>query len=73
MANLAEFIQTEDSNMYSNEQSFEGDRHLAVMGTTPGLLARREQDQDLSLTSMPISNGGDSLQVIHDDVRGSVL
>jgi KUP system potassium uptake protein len=68
IANLAEFIQTEEAES-SNEQSFEGDRHLAVMGTTPGLLvgsnhsARRvgSEEQD-SIKSVAHSNNGSSLQ-----------
>lgn len=66
IANLAEFIQTEDAES-SNEQSFEGDRHLAVMGTTPGLLvncsSRRGEEQE-SVKSIAISNNGNSMQVI---------
>lgn len=69
IANLAEFIRTEDAES-SNEQSFEGDRHLAVMGTTPGLLvgsnrsARRvgSEDQD-SIKSVTHTNNESSLQV----------
>lgn len=50
VANLAEFIQTEEA-ISSNEQSFEGDRNLAVLGTTPGLFvnnlsSRRNQNQE---------------------------
>lgn len=69
VANLAEFIQTEDA-MSCNELSFEGDLHLTVMGTTPGLLGnnsfstgRTEQEYQESVKSTPISNGGDSVQV----------
>ena len=66
VANLAEFIQNEEA-ISSNEQSYEGDGNLAVMGTTPGLLvnnlsSRRDQNQE----SVKSSNGGDSLQVIDD-------
>ncbi|KAG0564562.1 hypothetical protein KC19_8G120900 [Ceratodon purpureus] len=62
VANLAEFIQNEEA-ISSNEQSYEGDGNLAVMGTTPGLLvnnlsSRRDQNQE----SVKSSNGGDSLQ-----------
>lgn len=68
IANLAEFIQTEGDES-SNDQSFEGDRHLAVMGTTPGLLlvnrnsARRAGEDQDSIKSIALSNNGNSIQV----------
>lgn len=63
IANLAEFIQREEATS-SNEHSFEGDRHLAVMGTTPGLLFNSLSDRrEESIKSSVISNNGDSLQL----------
>jgi len=76
VANLAEFIQSEETVMEvsqeldpfsSNELSYEG--HLSVMGTTPSLLRRQasvtmEEEED-SIRSMIMSDGGDRLQVTH--------
>lgn len=68
VANLAEFIQTEEA-ISSNEESFEG--HMTVMGTTLGLLLNPPRKDDIQLprmseescTSIVMSNSGDSLQV----------
>lgn len=67
VANLAEFIQTEEA-ISSNEESFEG--HMTVMGTTLGLLLNPPRKDDIQLprmseescTSIVMSNSGDSLQ-----------
>jgi len=76
IANLAEFIRTEEAES-SNDQSFEGDRHLAVMGTTPGLLLVNRgfatgagDDQD-STKSIALSNNGNSVQVVYTFINDS--
>lgn len=71
IANLAEFIQNEESMssqelepFTSNELSYEG--HLAVMGTTPSLLRRNASfvtEEEDSIRSMAMSDGGDRVQV----------
>ncbi|KAG0556711.1 hypothetical protein M758_11G071500 [Ceratodon purpureus] len=63
IANLAEFIQTEETSFNDERSSYEG--HLTVMGTTPELLQRdfsSRMDEEESIRSMAMSNGGESLQ-----------
>lgn len=63
IANLVEFIRTEEA-MSSNAQSFEGDQHLTVMGTTPALLSNGHSVKEMETDKSVAISNNESLQVV---------
>lgn len=61
IANLVEFIRTEEA-MSSNAQSFEGDQHLTVMGTTPALLSNGHSVKEMETDKSVAISNNESLQ-----------